>query len=53
MPIVLIYVFCNLIQSPFNYAILEEGSKYMIEIFILLMENPMAETICFGKVVSD
>ena len=41
MPIVLMYVFSNLIQSPYNYSIrnfkydiLEEKSKYMIEIFI-------------------
>ena len=27
----------------------EEGIKYMIEIFILLMENPMTETIFLAK----
>ena len=35
------------------FDLLEKGSKYMIEIFILLMGNQMAETICFGKVDSD
>ena len=44
MPIVLMYAFCNLLQSPYD-----EVSKYMIEIFILLMENPMAQTICFWQ----
>ena len=56
MPIVLIHAFCTAKSwafSDFDIKLFDEGSKYMILVFIVFMENPMAATICFDKVVSD
>ena len=40
-------IYCS--HRTFNVRLVDEVSKYMIEIFILLMENPMAQTICFWQ----